>query len=198
MRELQRLVGWGAILTPALHSLTDALEWLQGGFSPLQLWLNYAAFLPLPAVMLGLYAVQRPRIGALGLAGALGYGFAFIYFAHTTLVALASNVPDYASLWHELGPGYTAYGALMIVAGTAFGVATLRARVLPGWAGALFLVGLAINLAVGLLPLPEILQTIGSTARNAGLVGMGAALAWRARVDRDSSRDTNGRNQPFV
>ena len=52
--------------------------------------------------------------------------------------------------------------------------------------------------AVGLLPLPEILQTIGSTARNAGLVGMGAALAWRVRADRLSSRDPTGRNRPFV
>lgn len=176
MSVLRRLVGWGAIVAPALHSLTDAMEWWQGGFSPLQLWLNYAAFLPLPAVLLGLYAMQRPRIGALGLAGALGYGFAFIYFAHTTLVALASSAPDYASLWHELGPTYTVHGALMIVGGAAFGIATWRARVLPVWSAALFLSGLALNVAVALLPLPELLQTIGSTVRNAGLVAMGVAL----------------------
>lgn len=176
---MRRVVCWGAIVAPALHSLTDAMEWMQGGFSPLQLWLNYAAFLPLPAVMLGLYAVQRPRIGALGLAGALGYGFAFIYFAHTTLVAIARHAPDYAQLWHELGPTYTIHGALMIVGGAMFGIATFRARVLPAWTGALFLVGLAVNLAVALLPLPEILQTIGSTVRNAGLVAMGFGLLRR-------------------
>jgi hypothetical protein len=182
-----RLTALGAILAPAVHTVTDLLEWLQGGFSPTQLWLNYLAFLPLPAVLLGLYAAQRPRIGTLGLVGAVGYGIAFIYFTHTTLLAVALATPDYETLWSSLGATYTIHGALMIVAGGAFGWATLRAGVFPRWTGATFLAGIALNLALGLLPLPDILQTVGTLLRNAGLVGMGWAL-WRQRALASSSR----------
>lgn len=177
-RGTQRLIGLGAIVAPIAHSATDAMEWLNGGFTPPQLWLNYFAFLPLPAILLGLYAVQRPRITRLGLAGALLYGFAFVYFTHTTLAALAARVPDYDRLWDQLGRTYTVHGVVMLVGGGLFGWATVRARVLPAWSGWLFLTGLTINLLVGLLPLPDLLQTIGTTVRNAGLVAMGVAT-WR-------------------
>jgi len=173
----RRLVAWGAILAPALHTLTDALEWAQGGFSSLQLWLNYVAFVPLPAILLGLYACQRPRISRLGLAGALLYGFAFVYFAYTTLYTLATEAATYEQLWDQLGPLYTAHGALMVAGGAAFGVATARAKVFPAWTWSLFLLGLGMNLVLALVPLPELLQTLGTTVRNAGLVGMGVVLA---------------------
>lgn len=169
------VIACAAILAPSLHTLTDALE-VRGGFTPVQLWLNYVAFLPVPALMVGLYAVQRPHISSLGLAGALGYGFAFIYFAHTTLFAIATKAPTYESLWDRLGPLYTAHGALMIAGGAAFGWATLRSRVLPRWASGLFLAGLGVNLVVALLPVPELFQVAGTLIRNAGLVGMGMGL----------------------
>jgi hypothetical protein len=66
----------------------------------------------------------------------------------------------------------------MLVGGGAFGYATIRAGVFPAWCGWLFLAGLAVNLLVGVLPLPDLLQTLGTTVRNAGLVGMGFAT-WR-------------------
>lgn len=178
----RRLVAWGALLAPAVHTLTDVLEWAQGGFSPAQLWLNYLAFLPLPAVLLGLYAVQRPRISRLGLLGALLYGFAFVYFAHTTLLALSAGVRNYAQLWDRLGALYTVHGALMVAGGAAFGFATARAGVLPRWTAGVFLVGVGLNLVVALLPVPELLQTVGSGLRNAGLVGMGWAILRGSRA----------------
>ena len=98
------------MLAPSLHTITDAMEWLHGGFSPVQLWLNYLAFLPLPAVLLGLYAAQLPRISRLGLVGSLAYGFAFVYFTHTTLLALTLHTPTYADLWRYLGGTYTGTG----------------------------------------------------------------------------------------
>jgi hypothetical protein len=175
-RLATRLTIDGAVLAPTLHTLTDVMEWGQGGFSPVQLWLNYLAFVPLPAVMLGLYAAQRPRIGAGGLLGALGYGFAFIYFTHTTLQALAAATADYQELWSDLGLTYTAHGLLMILAGAAFGFATLRARVFPRWTAWTFLAGIGVNLILGLVPAPDILQTVGTFLRNIGLVGMGWAI----------------------
>lgn len=154
------------------------MEWLQGGFSPLHLWLNYVAFLPVPAIMIGLYAVQRPQVSLAALVGAVLYGFAFIYFAFTTLLALYSQVATYAELWSTLGQTYTAHGALMIIGGLFFGYATSMARVLPRWTAVLFLAGLGLNLALAFVDVDDLYQTIGTTVRNAGLIAMGCVI-WR-------------------
>ena len=179
-RGTQRLVAIAAIVFPILHSITDVMEWLQGGFSPLHLWLNYLAFLPVPALMLGLHAIQRPQIARWGLAGALLYGFTFIYFAHTALYALTAHVPTYEQLWTRLGWIYTVHGAAMVLGGLCFGVATARAGVLPQWTALLFLIGIGLNFLLALIPVPDLLQTLGTAVRNAGLVGMGWATARRA------------------
>lgn len=186
MRAIDRLVGSVAIAAPFLHSATDALEWFQHGFSALQLWLNYLAFLPMPAMMLGLYAAQRPRIVGAGLVGALLYGMAFVYFAHTTLFALATSTSDYAQLWHRMGPLYTAHGALMALGGTLFGIASLSARVFPRPMAAIFLVGIALNVVFAAASLPESWQPGASALRNLGLIGMGSWLL-RPSVERATS-----------
>jgi hypothetical protein len=173
---LRIVVGTTAIAAPILHSVTDAMEWYQGGFSAPQLWLNYVAFLPMPWLLLGIYAVRARTFGASALAGAVLYGVAFTYFAHTALYALATGAADYASLWRQLGPAYTLHGALMVVGGLLFTGAALRARSLPAVTVWLFGGGLLVNLALALVPAPEILQTVGTSLRNAGLVGMGYAI----------------------
>jgi hypothetical protein len=173
---LRRVIGWSAILAPSLHLASDGLEWLGHGFSPPQLIINYLGFLLIPAMMLGLYAVQRPRIARMGLLGAVFYGFAFIYFTYTTLLALSNRTSDYTTLWVALSWVYTVHGAIMIVGGLLFAAATIHARVLPAWAAWVFAFGLAFNLILGLLPAPAIVQTLGSTVRNVGLIGMGIAV----------------------
>lgn len=184
---LAKLVGLGALFVATAHTVTDAGEWIHGGFSTAQLWLNYLAFLPVPAVFVGLYTVQLPRIRLVGIAGALGYGFAFVYFAYTTLYALAESVPTYEALWERLGATYTVHGVLMIVAGGVFGIATWRARVLPRWSAALFLAGLGLNGVVGIAAVPEILQTVGTLVRNAGIAGMGWYLLRTPKVDTNAA-----------
>jgi hypothetical protein len=174
-RRLRWLIGGAAVAAPALHVVTDIIEWTQQGFSALQLWLNYVAFLPMPVVLVGLYAVHQRAMSVLGLLGALLYGAAFVYFAHTTLYALAEGIPNYAALWARLGPVYTSHGAVMVVGGVLFGWAVLRADKFPRWTALVFLAGIALNLVLALLAAPEILQTIGSVARNCGLIGMGYA-----------------------
>lgn len=169
-------VGIAALVAPALHSLTDVMEWRDAGFSTTQLWLNYVAFLPMPWLLLGLYAAHEPRPNAVGLIGALLYGVAFTYFAHTTLYALAEHVPTYEALWARLGILYTVHGTLMVVGGLLFAWSALRAGWLPRGALMLFVVGLLWNFLLALLPLPDILQTIGSSARNLGLMAMGYAI----------------------
>jgi hypothetical protein len=170
------VVGWAAIVAPVLHCITDAMEWHQGGFSPLQLWLNYLAFLPMSWLLLGIYAVRSEQLGPSALAGALLYGIAFTYFAHTTLHALQARSPNYEALWQQLGTMYTVHGAAMVVGGLFFAGAALRANVLPRFAVLLFGAGLLINLGLALVPAPDILQTVGTLIRNAGLAGMGYAL----------------------
>jgi hypothetical protein len=169
------LIAIAAILAPALHSATDLME-LVAGFSAIQLGLNYLAFLVLPFLMIGLYAVQRPYVGALALAGALAYGASFIYFAGTATYALARGTPDYATLLDELGLLYTAHGALMVAGGVLFGVAVVRARVLPAWTGIALVAGVAVNLLLALGAAPPISQIAGTLVRNVAIMGMGASL----------------------
>lgn len=178
---LRVVVGITAIVAPLLHSATDAMEWLQHGFSAAQLWLNYIAFVPMPWLLLGIHAVHDREPHVLGLLGAVLHGAAFTYFAHTTLFALAEQVPTYEALWQRLGPVYTVHGACMVAGGLLFAWAALRARWLPGPAVWLFAAGLLVNAVLALVPAPDILQTIGTMVRNAGLVGMGCAILAASR-----------------
>jgi hypothetical protein len=175
-RALALVVGLAAIIAPVLHSASDLLEWRQGGFSPLQLWLNYVAFLPMAWLLFGIWCAHPRRPGWMGLLGALLYGAAFTYFAHTTLYALGEDVVDYETLWSRLGGFYTLNGALMVVGGMLFAWDVRRAGWLPSSAVWLLLAGLAINLVLALLPAPDILQIAGSGLRNLGIVLMGVAI----------------------
>lgn len=180
---LHLVVGVAAVLAPALHSLTDALEWYRQGFSTAQLWCTYLAFLPMPWLLLGILAIHQPRPGLPGLAGAILYGVAFTYFAHTALYAIAEGIPTYEALWGRLGATYTVHGAFMVVGGLLFASSVLRAGWLPKFAVGLFGAGLAINLVLALLPAPDIFQVVGTAVRNAGLVWMGLViLSGRARA----------------
>jgi hypothetical protein len=179
LSQLNIAVGIAALVAPALHSLTDVMEWYHGGFSTAQLWLNYLAFLPMSWLLLGLYAVHEQRPNIFGLVGAILYGVAFTYFAHTTLYALADQVPTYENLWSRLGVLYTVHGALMVLGGLMFAWSALRVGWLPKGALLLFAAGILWNFILALLPAPDILQTIGSAARNLGLMAMGYAILFR-------------------
>lgn len=173
---LHVVVGVAAIVAPAIHSLSDALEWYRGGFSAAQLWLTYIAFLPMPWLLLGVYVVHQPRPGLPGLIGALLYGVAFTYFAHTALYALTEHIPTYEILWQRLGNTYTVHGAIMVTGGLLFAWSALRAGWLPRPSVWLFTAGIMVNLVVALLPAPDILQTAGTVLRNLGLISMGYAI----------------------
>jgi hypothetical protein len=67
------LIGVSALGFSLLYLASDVIELLQGGFSTAQLALTYAGEAAVPLFVLGLYAAQRPRLGRLGLAGAVAY-----------------------------------------------------------------------------------------------------------------------------
>jgi hypothetical protein len=60
-----------------------------------------------------------------------------------------------------------------------FGVAVARAGILPRWTGILLIIGVILNVLLGLSTLPEASQIAGSTIRNIAFVGMGAAALRR-------------------
>ena len=177
-RQIEIIIGVGAISAPAIHILTDFAEWYGGGFSVPQLWINYTAFIVIPFLMVGLFAVQHKAISYWGLVGALLYGAAFVYFSHTSLYAIEEHVLDYESLWLRLGKVYTAHGFLMIVGGFLFGIASYQARFFPAWTSIVFLSGIGVNMVLGLSNVPDIFQIFGSMLRNSGLIGMGVFLVW--------------------
>jgi len=163
----------------ALYFLSDILELLQGGFSTPQLLLTYVAEAAIPVFVLGLYAAQRPHIGTLGLLGAVGYAYAFVFFTGTVLLALVNQSPDWDTLVGGLEPWVTMHGVLMLAAGSAFGVAVARAGVLPRWTGQVLVAGVVLVALGSFLPAP--VQVICAGVRDLALAGMGLSLLARAR-----------------
>lgn len=178
-RLLETLVGVTAIAAPLLHSISDVLEWHHQGFTSGQLWLGYAGFLPMPWLLLGIYALHPARVGVVGFVGALLYGLAFQYFSHTTLYALAEGVPNHRELVARLGLPYAIYGTCMIYGALLFAWACWRSAWLPKASLLLFALGIVVNVSLWAIDTPASYQTIGSAIRNTGLVVMGCAILFR-------------------
>jgi hypothetical protein len=139
--------------------------------------------------MAGLYARQAEQSGWLGLAGFLLFtvwmtlvcGFSFV--EAFILPRLASESPAFVAgflgmfsgapsqvdlgilptIWNISGPMY-------ILGPLLFGIATLRARILPRWAGGLLALG-ALLIPVGSLVPPEYQPEIA-------LIPIGLAFSW--------------------
>jgi hypothetical protein len=169
-----RAIGLAAVVFSALYLVSDVLELLHGGFSTAQLVLTYIAEAAIPLVVIGLYAVQRPRIGRLGLVGAVGYAYAYVFFTGTVLLALVERSPDWDALVGDLGPWVTVHGLLMVLAGSAFGLAVIKAGVLPRWTGVLLICGVVLVALAS--PLPGPAQTLCAGVRDLAFAGMGLSL----------------------
>jgi hypothetical protein len=135
LRLLPVPVGLAAAGFSVAYVVADVIELFQGGFSPVQLALTYAAEAALPLFVIGLFVVQRPRIGRLGLVGAVGYAYAYIAFTATVVYSLVENVDDWAALTQRLETWFVVHGAIMVVAGICFGLAVVRAAVFPALDG---------------------------------------------------------------
>jgi hypothetical protein len=170
-----RSIGLSALVFSALYFLSDVIETAQGGFSDAQLWMTLVAEAAIPVFVIGLYRVQRPRIGRLGRAGALAYAYSYVFFTGTVVYALVARTPDYDVLSHDLQPWMTIHGAVMVIAGLGFGLAVIRAGVLPRWTAVALMAG--VVLVAASQGMPEALQLPAAGIRALGLAGMGAALA---------------------
>ena len=170
---------WAQSRSRSSTSPPTCWNWLRVASPPIQLGLTYAAEAAIPLFVLGLYAVQRPQIGRLGLAGAVLYAYAFVFFTGTVMVALVDRTTSWDDLARQFGPWMLLHGAVMVVGGIAFGVAVVRAGVFASWTGWTLLAGvLLVALADSQ---PGVAQLAAAGIRDAAFIGMGlAALArWR-------------------
>ena len=141
------LLGSSAAIFSLLYWISDLIEALQGGFSDGQLLLTLVAEAAIPPIVIGLWLVQRSRMGRLGAISAWAYAYAFVFFTFTVFYALVDGTPDYDALTDDLGLLMTLHGAIMLFAGIGFGVAVVRAGVLPVWTGYALAVGVVLVVA---------------------------------------------------
>lgn len=169
-----QMIGLLAVGSSALYFASDVIEVAGGGFSTGQLWLTLVAEATLPIFVIGLWLVQRPRIGRLGAVSAIAYAYSFVFFTGTVVYALAHGTRTFEQLGAALDPAMTIHGAVMVIAGVGFGYAVGRAGVLPRWTGVALAIGVVlIPLSMGL---PEAFGLVGVGMRDLALAGMGAAL----------------------
>jgi hypothetical protein len=174
---VNRAVGLAVIAFSVLYLASDVLETAQGGFSTIRLSLTYAGETAIPLFVLALWALQRPRIGLLGLFGAAAYAYAYVFFTSTVVYALVAHSPDYQAVTDAFGVWMVVHGAVMVVGGVAFGVAVVRARVFPPWTGVCLAVGVVVVAAAS--GLPTLARTVAEAVPAAAFIGIGWALLRR-------------------
>jgi hypothetical protein len=170
----KRVVGLSALAFSALYFLSDLVEAINGGFSNAQLLLTLVAEAAIPIFVIGLYVVQRPAIGRLGLVSAAAYAYAFVFFSATVIYALVNGTPDYSTLTDDLGGVMTLHGAIMVLAGLGFALALIRAQVLPRWTGIALAAG--VVLVAVTQQASEAAQLTAAGVRDLAFAGMGLAL----------------------
>ncbi len=180
--DAARSLGVAAVLFSALYVLSDVIETVQGGFSGTQLILTLFAEAAIPFVVVGLYAVQRPRIGRLGLVSAIAYAYSYVFFTGTVVYAMVNRTSDYSALTGEMGVSMTVHGAVMVIAGIGFGLAVIMAGVLPRWTGVALAAGVVAVAATQAAPAG--VQLVAAGIRAIAFGGMGIAVLsgrWAAR-----------------
>jgi hypothetical protein len=167
-------VAMALIAFPVVYLASDVLEVIQGGFSTVRLTMTYVGEATIPLYVLGAYGLQRPRIGRLGLVGAAVYAYAYVFFTSTVVYALVAHAPNYQRVTAAFGAWMTLHGLLMVLGGAAFGIAMVRARVLPRWTGVVLVVGvIGVAAASGS---STVLRTLAQCVPAAAFVGMGWSM----------------------
>ena len=144
----------------------------------------------------GLYARQVKEAGSLGLVGflmvfvALALFTGLIFTEAFLFPVLATEAPQFVGgLFAEeisLGVLETVFpvaGLVSSIGGLLFGIAIIRAGILPRWAAIVFIIGIVPG---GFGPLlPEVVATISDVLLGIGLAWLGYAL-WSERREKAS------------
>jgi hypothetical protein len=171
------LVGIAAVVFPLIYFVADLVEVAQGNFSTARLVLAFIGESPIPLFVVGLYAVQRPRIGRLGY-GAFAYAYSFVFFTSTVVFALAAGSKNWKAVTDTFDGWCTVFGAIMVVGGIAFGAAVIKAATLPRWTGICLMVGVVLVAVTA--GASNAVRTTAAALPDAAFIGMGVALL-RAR-----------------
>jgi hypothetical protein len=172
--DLALIVGLAAIGFSAIYFISDLIELAQGNFSTLRLSLTYVGEATIPIFVIGLYAVQRPRIGRLGLLGAVAFAYSYVFFTSTVIYALAARTQNWSALGKVFGAWMTVHGLIMLVGGLAFGLAVVRAGVLPRWTGVCLMAG--VVLIVAMSGQSNVARTAAEAVTATAFIGMGVGL----------------------
>jgi hypothetical protein len=175
--DLALIVALAAIGSSAIYFISDLIEVAQGNFSTLRLALTYVGEAAIPMFVIGLYAVQRPRIGRLGLLGAVAFAYSYVFFTTTVIYALTAGTQNWNALGKVFGAWMTIHGLIMLVGGLAFGLAVVRAGVLPRWTGVCLMAG--VVLIVAMSGQSNVARTAAEAVTATAFIGMGVALLTR-------------------
>lgn len=152
--------------------------------------------------IVGLYARQVNKVGWLGLAGFLLLSLswalqtAFVFAEAFILPQLATTAPQFVDSYLGLASGrastvnlgalpalYAVVGISYMLGGLLFGIATLRAGILPRWAAGVLAVAAGVTPAAALLP--HHIQRFAAVPVAFALAWLGYAL-WAERKERAS------------
>jgi hypothetical protein len=180
--DLATLAGVAAVVFPLVYFASELVEVAQGDFSTARLALAYIGEAGIVLAVIGLYAVQRPRIGRLGLYGALAYAYAFAFFASTVVYALAAGSKNWTAVTNVFGGWLTLHGAIMVIGGVAFGLAIIRTAVLPRWTAVCLMAGVVLVAAAA--GMSTAVRAGAAALPQAAFIGMGVMVLrerWRSR-----------------
>jgi hypothetical protein len=175
----------------------DELASVTTGLWTVIIGLKFAMCLFFLAGFTGLYARQAEKAGLLGLTGfaLLTVSFwlqtGFIFVELFVLPVLATSAPGFVdsvlgvvnghpgtSNIGGLLPTYAVLGVCYLLGGLLFGIATVRAAVLPRWPAVLLAVAALITPAAALLPLA--LQRYAAVPMGIAMIWLGYSL-WADR-----------------
>jgi len=161
----------------------------------------------------GLYARQVKEAGWLGLVGFLLLSLswalqtAFVFAEAFIMPLLATTAPKVVDGYLGIAAGrasevnlgalpalYTLVGILYVLGGLVFGIATLRASILPRWAAGLLAVASALTPAAALFP--HHIQRFAAVPVALALVWLGYAL-WSERRAQASEPSTDSVSPQF-
>jgi hypothetical protein len=150
--------------------------------------------------IVGLYARQVNKVGWLGLLGFLLLSLswtlqtAFVFAEAFILPPLAATAPQFVDGFLGIASGrastislgaipalYTLVGVSYVLGGLLFGIATIRAGILPRWAAGLLAVAAVLTPAAALLP--HQIQRLAAVPVGFALAWLGYAL-WAERRER--------------
>ena len=183
--DLATLAGVAAVVFPLMYFASELVEVAQGNFSTARLALAYLGEAGIVFVVIGLCAVQRPRIGLLGLYGALAYAYSFAFFASTVVYALAAGSKNWTAVTGVFGGWLTLHGAIMVAGGMAFGLAVIKTAVLPRWTAVCLMAGVVLVAAAA--GMSTAVRAGAAALPQAAFVGMGVMVLrerWRSRKRR--------------